>query len=122
MKFAYSFNEENYHGSENSIERALAEAAACADECESVFIAEVVPFNPWIESNSIIEMLTEDACEHAGEVAEDWLSHITDEQRGELGIHMNNLIKRWLKRHKNEASFFGVDNVKQYELKTGKVI
>lgn len=113
-KWAYSTNEENYYGSEDTPELALKEAIGDEDDREQFFIGQCKAFVPGIRPASIIEQLKEDASEECGEHGDDWLDSVTREQEKELGDLLQMALLAWIQKNKLEPWFYSIHNVREY--------
>lgn len=113
-KFAYSTNEENYYGSEDSIEAALEEANDSEDDLQQVFVGECVEFVPTVNVSSVLDQLREDAYEHGGECADSFLDHVTKEKEQELNDLLDMALYAWLEKNKIEPNFYGIRDSKEY--------
>lgn len=112
-KFAYSTNEENYYGSEDSYEASLEEAIGCEDDLQQVWVGECVEHIPTIRVDSIIDQLRDDAWEKAGDTAESFLT-VTPKQTKELQDLLNEALYAWMEKNKLEPNFFGIRGAKEY--------
>ena len=116
MKYAYSFDEERYHGEFNSIEEALSEARSSRDDEGAVWIGRIKPAKDFLRERNPLwlgERVEEEAEYNlADEIGwEDQIITLTKDQKIELG----KLITEWLC---DNASFncYGVADVKEYPL------
>lgn len=118
-KFVYSEDEEYFNSDLDfdTIEDALKNATENLDKDSKVYIGKIKDVDLTIGAWNIIEDLQEDAFEQAGEIAEDFLNNVTQEQENDLTIMINDVIDKWLKKHKLEPNFFSVVDVKQYIIK-----
>ena len=82
-------------------------------------IGEALKFVPLIDSDWIIEQVTEQADWQCGEIAEDWLQWdaITKEQREELQENVQKVFDDWLKKHNLEPTFYNVVNIEIIDAK-----
>lgn len=123
-QYAWSFvADSNDYNRKDTVEECLKEARKDNFRNEKVvYIGEVVEYDAEIDTEEVIESTSWDAYEFAGEIAESWLTHIPAEQTSELDKELNEIFKNWLKKHKLEPSFYKVDEIKKYNLETGKII
>lgn len=115
-QYAYSFNQEEYHGQFDTIAQALADAADHDPDAIDCYIGEVVLFEPGMDYpvSNLIEALSEQAQEDCGEYADDWPS-LSDAAAQGLG----QLIQDYIAKH-SPVSFYTVTKAKHYSLKTGQ--
>ena len=111
MKYAYSYDEEIYHGSFDTKEQAIAELdgrGGWVGECH-----DPSPPESWWNAEDWIEhVLCQD--EYSGEWAEYTLA-TTKEQREELEAEVRKLMAAWLDRHDLRPNFFNVQNAERVE-------
>lgn len=134
--FAYGYSYdggETYHGGYSGT-RDEAFAEAC-DEIESltgdhqyarwdpnttveVIIAEAIPFDPVAHVRRwgtyvLIEQLQEDAGNECGECAEDFLRHVSEEDRTALGERLGEVVHAWLIATKRTPHFWQARDVEK---------
>ena len=120
IKWCYSFNEENFEGTFDSREDAIAEGIFCAkDENEGVTIFYVgtqksVVFG--VNVDSIIEQLGEDATEQVGEIADNYLRHVKTNDAIILEEKLNEVLRSWLSDFGYRPTFWTVDNVEKIDI------
>ena len=120
IKWCYSFNEENFEGTFDSREDAIAEGIFCAkDENEGVTIFYVgtqksVVFG--VNVGAIIDQLAENAIEQAGEVAVDYLRRVKIKEVLILEEKLNEVVHYWLSDFGHIPTFWTVDNVEKIDI------
>jgi len=117
MKYAYSFNEEDYHGPHDTIEDALAEAWSDSDEDHThCWIGEcaIPDAASHLDYDAVIEHIT-NMEDFSHEWADDW-PKTTKEQREELTASLQAAFKAWLDKHDLHPKFFTVKNAKRMEI------
>ena len=85
-------------------------------EGESFFIGQVKTYSPKItkyEVEKLIELLQEDAYELVGEVSDNFLTDVTDEQAERLGKIFTRVFKKVLKED-FMPNFFAVENIEEF--------
>lgn len=110
MKYAYSTDEERYHGEFDTPQQAADEAFAMGDY-DVVFVAEIkTPVDPWdcIDGSDVIE---EAQCheDYASEFAEDWPGE-SSEQRDELTEAIRKVFREWIEKHQLMPWHFKCEN------------
>lgn len=122
MAFAYSFNAIDFNNSGfESIEEALKAAKEdAADYSENkpkkCFIGEQVEFKPKIDADWILDTLREDGNDFGGEYADDYLQFVTDQEKKQLEEALQIVFDAWEERTKNKATFFQIEDSKEYLL------
>lgn len=116
-KYAYSHDEELYHGDYDTPEEAAIEGLDGADENDRVWVGVKVP-PPQPELYFQIEDLIENvSCqdEYGLECAEDWYDG-TAVQEKEINAEVSAVIGRWLDKHGLRPKFFLVEETIEWEL------
>lgn len=113
----------------NGIFDTVAECIADAKETnhlndnqyDCVYICEAKMFEMLFHAESLLEYASEQAFDLCGDASCGWLDNIYDNENAkhELEDGVNDLFKKWCKKHNEAPSFFAVDNIKKYELKWG---
>ena len=118
-QFCYSWDDELFNsGRFDSVEEALADAAAEADEQHSVYVAEA---EPWVNSTFypsaswVLEHMQEQAWSEAGEHAEDY-AEVSIEARDELNEQLVTLLDAWCEKHGVVPTFYRVRKSTPYQL------
>jgi len=116
-KYAYSYDQEEYHGEFDTRGDALAEAISDGDSDgpHAVWTGEIVEGQELLRTGSKAYFLAERSIEQADEMladeiaADDYIIEVTDAQKEELG----RVIVEWLCTH---AGFcrWGVKNVQEH--------
>ncbi|HJV75394.1 MAG TPA: hypothetical protein VJ654_14300 [Noviherbaspirillum sp.] len=114
-EWAYSFNEENYNGSETSIEAAIAEALAEADDREAFWIGKCKRFVGRGDADDVIERLQEQCYEECGEFGETYLEDVTKEERQEL----EDFITAWAARV-DRSNFYTVEGAQKFTVEEAR--
>jgi hypothetical protein len=104
LQYSWSTDEETYHDQCNSIEEAIAEALGSGGDFElgtAISIGEIIPVEAiqLIDADSVIDNMSCQAFDLAGEPSEDYLGHVTKEQKAELEA----LIAAWADRVEKPA-------------------
>lgn len=129
--YAYSFDEEHYHGESNSIEAALEEAKedrefedAEPGSVIEVHIGRCIPITAeqlLIDADDIIERAQERCYDYAGEIAEtyidDWHT-VPKEKKIAIDAALHIAILDIFARHEIDLSptCYGIEDVKSYKL------
>ena len=120
MKYAYSFDEDNFYGEFDSIEKALD--AARKDNCDNedyVFVGIIGEYAPFIDGDSVIEDLQERALEES-DYAEGYLDDVAQDAIDEFNTKLNDVLFEWLKKWNLKPNFYPIENVKRYALRRDK--
>ena len=111
IAWSYSMSDEIWQGGpcDNIIDCITEAEFNSMTDSDTIAFGYVEPYKvEHVNADSIIEYLQEDAYEQIGEVAQDWLDNITVEQRKDLEASVLSVVKDWLKRCKEEPSFYKV--------------
>lgn len=126
QKYAWSFYEdaEVWQNSGNTIEECIADAIGEADIDEKqqhVFIAEVIPFTPAADGESVLEQIQETAYDTCGEPGGDWCAYdcAKHSELEALSQSLTDAVNAWLKQYGYYPNFGSIGKIKRYELKTG---
>lgn len=107
------------NGEFDSIDKCLEQAKH--DEAlhygETVYVAEIVTYVPTICAETILENLTEQAYECAGEAAEAW----NPVESGKSAVYeleegLQNTLDAWLEKYSQQPYFYGIDNIQGYKI------
>jgi len=121
MKYAWSINEEEYHGSEGSREDAIQAAIEDNDlePGQKVWTGVVVkePASYYLKSaRHLIEDMQERAYDDAAEYAENWLTKVTPEQESELELSLHAAINEWAEKHGHQPQFYTVTDTVEHDV------
>ena len=122
-KYAWSIDEENYHGPFVTIGEAFLDAELSGEEvAPRVWIGAcyLPTAEAYVDADLVIEHIT---CqdEYYIDAAEDW-PHATKEQLAELTRELQQTVGAWLDRHKLRERFFLVRDAKRYARVNGQVV
>lgn len=129
MKYTWGFDEDaewwdngEYDTIAQCIEAAREEMIVGKDDV--VYIGEVVPYEPEIDADDVLERLKDNAYNQCGEVADTWLTYGKDEDYGdeeetELSNALTQVLRDWLKKHNLEPNFYEIHHIREYSLITG---
>lgn len=112
-EYAWSFNEEVYYGQEPSIEAAIEEAIAEAEdgEHEVFWIGKCKRFKAMVNVHGIIEELQDQCWDECGEFGETYLESVTQAECEEL----SNLISDWIARV-DRSNFYTIEGAQKFTL------
>jgi hypothetical protein len=110
-EWAYSFDEEQYRGSEPTIEDAIAEAIAeaASGDYGQFWVGKCKRFAGAGDANSVIERLQEQCYEECGEYGETYLEDVTAAEKQELA----GLITAWAARV-DRSNFFTIEKAQLF--------
>lgn len=120
MKYGYSTNEEMFSGECMTRQEAVEECILENDylnegdtfwtaEQEAIDLQSHIP-----NAEQILEDLEESIGDEAGEVSEDFLNDVTQEQTNELDQAISFVILGWFKAHDLMPTFWKAKNVEEY--------
>ena len=132
MKYTWNFDEDTEWWNNNeydTIEECInaAREEIINDENDIIYIGEIVPYEPEINADDVLEQLKDDAYNRCGETADTWLNYgededYADDEEEELSCALTQTLKDWLKKHNLEPDFCEIKNVREYSLITGMEI
>lgn len=119
--YAFSFDKnEGFADKYDSIDKCIEEAKQTYGYQhfgeEYVYIGEYVQFNAKIDVQGALGEISQCAYDDCGEIAEEYLYDVEEEQLKELDIEINKIFKRWLEKYNYNPNFGNVINVKRYKL------
>ena len=103
----------------DTIEDCVEDAAEYNDEdCQFVFVGEVVPYKTSIDLESMFEKLEEQVYEEVGDAGYDWnaYDYKKQDELEELRKQLEPIIFEWQKKHGYYQEFYRIVNVKRYPL------
>lgn len=115
--WCYSFNEENFHGEFDSKQDAISEALELykqeGEEGDFIWIGRCVPVTLTVDSDSVLEELSERAGYQVGEIACGYLDDVKKEHMNVLDERLTSIVKDWMKEFQYEPHFWGVADVER---------
>lgn len=121
-KYLYSFSDDDWLGCSqyDTQEEALAaarEESKLIREREYVYIGIAGDiWQPTIDGDGIIEMLQEMADDEAGDVAEEYLANVPDEDVAKLTEALTEAFNKWAAENGYVPTFFTVENIKEFKI------
>lgn len=123
-KFSWSFSQdvEFWYASGKTVEDCIAQAEAqnADDDCANqfVYIGENVVYEPYVNAETVLEWLCDQAWDQCEEAAESWEPydiHRQDEL-DELSNQLSDVVIAWLKKVGREPDFYSIQRVRRYPL------
>ena len=122
-KYAWSFDEADpFRGEFASAEEALKYAREYDPDYKDVYVGEVVPYTPHICGGWVIEGLQEDAVNECDEVADEWMTHVTQDEEKDLSDMLTATFVEWANKHGYMPDFCKIVNVRHYRMPTGEEV
>lgn len=123
-KYCWGYEKDDMCNFEDTIKQCLKEAADYDyydfdGIPKFVYIGEYEPYEAGIDGESFIDELAEDAWNVCDE-AETWLDDVTREQAKDLEDRINAVIAAWLEETANKPHFGAIENIRCYEIETGR--
>lgn len=119
-KWCYSFNEENFEGDFETKEQAIEEAIYYYKDDEKdqdfIWVGQTKNISLGVNVDRIIEDLSEEAYDQAGEYAEDYLTTVESSHQKVLEERLNEVLVTWMKELKYEPNFWTVTNVEKIDV------
>jgi hypothetical protein len=119
-KYAYSYDREDYRGSFDTPEEAVAEAVREADglACPptEIYVGTIVEADPQATDHAerIVEAMNRRAHVDYGDAAERYLKKLTKAQVADLDKAIERAILDWLARHALTPTFVKVQGIREY--------
>lgn len=125
MKYTWEYNDDTelwYNDLFDTVEDCIADARDnyMVEIGETIAVGEVVPYEPYIMADDVLDKLEEDAYEECGEVAEDWNAYSWKDDKeslDELSNKLTEIVRQWLKDNGTYPYFYKIENVKTVEVK-----
>lgn len=125
MKYTWEYNDDTelwYNDLFDTVEDCIADARDnyMVEIGETIAVGEVIPYEPYVMADNILDELEEDAYEECGEVAEDWEAYSWKDDKeslDELSNKLTEIVKQWLKHNGTYPYFYKIKNVKTVEVK-----
>ena len=121
MKYAYSFNGEEYSHSYDSKSKCMREARKAAVQVGLTFyyIGEVRPYEPYPWCFDVLEDISNDCYEATG--YEDYLHDVSGADKAELQKQLLKTFVKWAKEHgQNPSNYFSVPTETVKKIKVWK--
>ena len=119
-QFCFSLNKDgHYHGYYDSKEEAIREGSFEAKESsrDKFYIGEVKTVGlPYIDVDDILDNIGESMMDEYGEVAEDYLCCLPQEDRDDLQEILDEVFHKWLIDNDQVPTFFVVENVEEVKV------
>lgn len=121
-KYSWNFDgnaEAWYNDSHDTIEECIEEARKDDDSYDTVYVGENIPFVPTVDAELLLDRISEEAYEFAGDVAENWrgYDYKKREELDELSEELSEVVHAWMKKYGYYPAFWQVIDVKPYPLK-----
>ncbi|MBA4187564.1 MAG: hypothetical protein C0467_06050 [Planctomycetaceae bacterium] len=113
-QFAWSSDEETFHGSFDSVEEALDEGRSSYPD-RTIYVgeaAEVYVHGP--DADDVTERLVSSVYDQVGEYAESFLDDVTKEAREELDTALTAVVSAWLTKHCLWPTCYTIVKVKEF--------
>lgn len=125
MKYTWETSEADIwrHDVFDTVDDCIADAKEnyCIETGTEIVVGEVVHWEPYVDANSVLERLEEDAYEECGEVAEDWYAYDYKSEEGrksldKLSDRLTEIVGQWLKGNGTYPTFYMIKNVEVVEV------
>lgn len=123
-------NAENWNNGEfDNVAECLQEASKMKEyyklETEIVYVAETKPYTIYCNIDALLDQVGESAYDEIGEAAEDWYTYDPVKDKDDLEKlekEITQLVTKFLEKTNNLPHFYYIENVKSYNLNTGKLV
>jgi len=116
-----SLNGEDYDNVEyesklGAIERLFELEEESGEKCDYGYIAQVELYKPIIDTEIVLERLSEEAWHECPDYAEGYLYNLPDECVEKLNKMLNKALEEWIKEYNQEPNFFFVKNAERVDM------
>ena len=80
-------------------------------------IGETYDIDTGIDTCDLLERIGERVYDEIGDIAEDYLVDVKNEEREELEAELNKVFDKWKKKYNYEPNFYGVENIETIKIK-----
>lgn len=118
-KWIHSLSDDVFHSTDFFDTKEEAVQAGVREYTEFVnlnfFVGQVgdLTLSPSVDADGVLETISETMYEEVGEVAEDYLHRVPQEQIDELQVELNKALHAWMDKHKHRPNFYKVTNIEQ---------
>ena len=114
MTYSYSTDQERFYGKFASVEEALEEVKENYGDGKEVYIGKNGVFYPFVDGDSIIASIQQQADDQMGETAGYYLEGIGSEKINELSAILTKAFNEWSEKYGYKCKCHPVDNIKKY--------
>lgn len=114
-EYSWSVDGERFYGEFDIPEEAILDAREQNKNVDFIFVGENVPFNPQIDGDDIIERIRQNAYDEVGDIAEIYLSEVSEKKISKLSDMLTDTFNIWAEETGNKVNIWSVENVKEYE-------
>lgn len=124
-KIKYSWNEtdEDFwcHGEFDTVEDCIKDAKYNYYITDTIFVGEVEPYEIYVDADTILECIEEEAYNDCGEAAENWTPSrdVDQEEINKLSMALTTIVKTWLKDHRVMPNFYSINNIRGIDVNSG---
>jgi hypothetical protein len=116
-----SLNGEDYDNVESesklgAIERLFELVEEDGEDYDYGYVAQVALYKPSIDTEMVLEKVSNDAYHECPEYAGDYLVHVPDEQFKALEKKLNIVLAEWINEYNQEPNFFLIKNVEKIDV------
>ncbi|MEK3756774.1 hypothetical protein MHB73_21275 [Bacillus sp. FSL K6-6483] len=77
------------------------------------FVGQKERYTPFVDVYAVIERIADNAYSEVGEVAEDYLEKLSEEEWSSLEEKLNNALHSWLNETGNHPNFYSIVNIER---------
>ena len=106
------------YGIFTSIEECIKDAKDCDDLLNYIFVAEIYPYEIYVDADSVLEDLEQLASDECGDAADSWCpSHDIDQSEiNHLSCKLTNIVRSWLKQQGCLPNFYNIGEIWRVDL------
>lgn len=109
---------ENFNTREEAIEAGQAEYVGDTGGMHEFFVGQIdgnIAIH--INTDNILDNIAEGVYEQVGEVSEDYLGHVKQDDLNELEGELSEVILKWMKKHGYEPNYYKIVNTESVPFK-----
>lgn len=79
------------------------------------YIGQKEQYTPYVDPESIIDAITDEAAGEVGEISHNWLEKLSSDEIHSLGEKLNTALHEWIDETGNTPDFYKIINVEKVE-------
>jgi len=113
---------EKFNTKEDAVKYAKQQLKSGEEKSKIIQVGEYEVYKPYVDVDTLIEQLKDDAYDEAGDAGEYYLDLVSEEDIQALEEIMNDAFSKWLKLTENDNHDFGtIENIENIDLKDNEI-